>query len=235
MSTPESHPILLCYDRSPGARRAIETVGALFPGRPTVVLYVWTPISVMIGGFGAVMSLPACRRGRDPGRRTGDRRRGSTPRGCRGAGRDAGHRRPTRSTARGTRSSWLPTSMTPALIALGARGLSTVRSMLLGSVSHAVVQHARRPVLVVPPPPGRGHRASGGVGARGGSYLTRDQRRGAVEPSARPPTTVSAMPGATTNTPSSTSCAPPSQPSVIVSTRPQVSRSEPMIRAASAP
>ena len=35
-------------------------------------------------------------------------------------------------------------------IVLGARGLGRVESMLLGSVSIAVVFHAKRPVLVVP-------------------------------------------------------------------------------------
>jgi nucleotide-binding universal stress UspA family protein len=37
-------------------------------------------------------------------------------------------------------------------IVLGTRGLTGIRSMLLGSVSHAVVQHADRPVIVVPSP-----------------------------------------------------------------------------------
>jgi nucleotide-binding universal stress UspA family protein len=36
------------------------------------------------------------------------------------------------------------------LIILGARGLSRVGSVLLGSVSSAVLVHAKRPVLVVP-------------------------------------------------------------------------------------
>lgn len=35
---------------------------------------------------------------------------------------------------------------------LGSRGLTGVKSLLLGSVSHAVLQHADRPVMVVPSP-----------------------------------------------------------------------------------
>jgi nucleotide-binding universal stress UspA family protein len=38
------------------------------------------------------------------------------------------------------------------VIVLGTRGLSGVKSFLLGSVSHAVTQHADRSVLVTPSP-----------------------------------------------------------------------------------
>jgi nucleotide-binding universal stress UspA family protein len=33
-------PILVCYDDSPGAVRAVDTAGTLFPGRAAIVLYV---------------------------------------------------------------------------------------------------------------------------------------------------------------------------------------------------
>ena len=37
-----------------------------------------------------------------------------------------------------------------SVIVLGSRGLTGIKSLLLGSVSHAVLQHADRPVIVIP-------------------------------------------------------------------------------------
>jgi nucleotide-binding universal stress UspA family protein len=39
----------------------------------------------------------------------------------------------------------------PRLVVMGTRGLSAVRSAILGSVSHHVTQHVHSPVLTVPP------------------------------------------------------------------------------------
>ena len=42
------------------------------------------------------------------------------------------------------------------LIVIGSRGLSGLREIAGGSVSHDVATHARRPVLIVPPPTTKG-------------------------------------------------------------------------------
>jgi nucleotide-binding universal stress UspA family protein len=43
--------------------------------------------------------------------------------------------------------------MDAGLIVCGSRGLTGLRGLVLGSVSHAVLQHAGRPVLIAPAPP----------------------------------------------------------------------------------
>ena len=87
MSSSGTGPILLCYDSSDGARRAIEVAGALFPGRKAVVLHVWSPIAVVAAAYGGLMPLPdydesALEKVRPRGRRakapTWPRRPGST-------------------------------------------------------------------------------------------------------------------------------------------------------------
>ena len=39
------------------------------------------------------------------------------------------------------------------LVVLGTRGNTGIRSLLLGSVSHAVAHHAHRPIMIVPSQP----------------------------------------------------------------------------------
>jgi nucleotide-binding universal stress UspA family protein len=150
LSPSDSSPILLCYDRSDGARRAIEVAGTLFPGRKAVVLHVWSPVAVIAAAYGGLTPLPdydesALER---VAREVADEGAGV----ARAAGLDA-----TGAISEGTyEGTWhaivaAGKQYGAALIAIGARGLSPLKSIVLGSVSHGVAQHAHVPVLIVPP------------------------------------------------------------------------------------
>jgi nucleotide-binding universal stress UspA family protein len=151
MSTPRTRPILVCYDRSAGSRRAVELAGALFPGRRVVVLHVWTPLSVTYGPYGVMMPPSA-----EDDYPVGEAAAELAAEGAQLANASGLDARPDAVSAEsgGTSHTILDVAdqHDAELIVLGARGLSPFRSLFLGSVSHAVVQHARRPVLVVPPP-----------------------------------------------------------------------------------
>ena len=152
MTTHDTAPILLCYDGSAGSQRAIETAGALFPGRTAIVLHVWSPIAVIAAAYGGGMvSLPAYSDAEleEIALEGGGRRRAARP------PRPGSSRKPeiAEVTFDGTAARDPGRGRPPraCLIVVGARGLSTFKSMLLGSVSHGVAQHAHRPVLIVPP------------------------------------------------------------------------------------
>jgi nucleotide-binding universal stress UspA family protein len=153
LSSSASGPILLCFDRSDGARRAIKVAGALFPGRKAVVLHVWSPIAVAVAAYGGLMPLPdyddnelakVAREVAEEGAVL-----------AKAAGLDA-TAEITEGTYEGTWHAVLEGAKQQGatLIVIGARGLSTFKSFVLGSVSHGVSQHAHMPVLIVPPAAG---------------------------------------------------------------------------------
>jgi nucleotide-binding universal stress UspA family protein len=150
LSTSATEPILLCYDRSAGARRAIETAGALFPGRKAIVLHVWSPIAIAAAAYGTLAPLAAYDESELQRAARELAEEGASL--ARAAGLEA-----TAEIAEATYEGTWHTILAVAdkrgvaVIVLGARGLSTFRSLLLGSVSHGVAQHAHLPVLIVPP------------------------------------------------------------------------------------
>jgi nucleotide-binding universal stress UspA family protein len=150
MAVSHAHPLLLCFDRSAGARRAIETAGSLFPGREAVLLHVWAPIAVLIGPYAAM--LPPDEQGDAMLQVAALETAGEGVELAVGAGLVA----TPEAVPASFHGTWHEILLAAdrhecALIVLGARGLSPLRSMVLGSVSHGVAQHAHRPVLIVPP------------------------------------------------------------------------------------
>jgi len=148
-------PVLLCFDGSDDAAVAIATAARVLGPRSAVVLTVWEPVAVWqpydpATAITAPLSRLASRAlGLDDIAR--DVAREHVSRGLELA-REAGFA--AQSRIAGGRSWRVICDVADELeaepIVVGARGLSRVQSALLGSVSAAVAQHARRPVLVIP-------------------------------------------------------------------------------------
>jgi nucleotide-binding universal stress UspA family protein len=153
-------PLLLCFDGSEDAKRAIERAGALFAGRRALVVTVWQPI-VDLDGFawtGATASpvnvIELNRAAAEDGARVAD----DGVRVALEAGLEA---EPFAVEASGSVSNTIveiADRQDAAAIIMGSRGLTGVRSMLLGSVSSAVVDHADRPTLIIRHPVTGGER-----------------------------------------------------------------------------
>jgi nucleotide-binding universal stress UspA family protein len=143
-------PLLLCYDGSADAAHAIQRAGELFAGRSALVITVWQPVAAYasIASSGATVSavnLAELALEAEEGRRVADE-------GVRVANQAGLKAEPLPIEATG--AVWkiilkLAEEHSAATIVMGSRGLTGLRSLLLGSVSSAVAQHADRPTLVI--------------------------------------------------------------------------------------
>jgi nucleotide-binding universal stress UspA family protein len=144
-------PVLIAYDGSEHAKHAIRTAAGLLAVKDALVVTVWQPTSDLgaFAWYGAgpnmVNFAELDRAGAEAGGRVAEQ-------GARIA-REAGLRaEPIAIEA--TPPVWKTIIETAdlhsaAAIVIGSRGLTGLRSMLLGSVSNAVVHHADRPTLVI--------------------------------------------------------------------------------------
>jgi nucleotide-binding universal stress UspA family protein len=151
-------PLLICYDGSEDAKHAIERAGGLLAARPALVVTVWQPTASLDGGLawagvaaGVADFVELDRAAAENGGRIANE-------GVRIAHEAGVEAEPVAIKAAGP--VWKTIVQTAdyhdaAAIVMGSRGLTGVRSMLLGSVSNAVVHHAERPTLVI-------HRPNGG-------------------------------------------------------------------------
>jgi nucleotide-binding universal stress UspA family protein len=144
---PANFRVLLCYDGSDQATEAIQFAAVLFPrGTKATVLYAWEPTVLAVsGGMAAVPVPPDADEDEARARRLAE----AGAEHARSLGLDA-EPRIEQATASAWRAIVDVADSEYDLIVMGTRGLTGLSSLLLGSSSHHVAQHATRPVLIVP-------------------------------------------------------------------------------------
>jgi nucleotide-binding universal stress UspA family protein len=141
--------ILICYDGSKDAERAIDTAAALFAPRHAVVLDV-APTLTFAESMALTSSVVVGSAFEDLNTADALQRAEAGAAHARGAGLQAAARATIATTT------WegiveVADEIDAQVIVIGSRGLSGLREFTSGSVSHDVATHARRPVLIVPP------------------------------------------------------------------------------------
>jgi nucleotide-binding universal stress UspA family protein len=146
-------PVLFCYDGSEGSRAAMAAAAELVAHpAPAVVLTIWQPAWVLLtraGGFGGGYL-------NDEGKVDGEQAQFASDAAEEGVerardhGYDASSRVEEATGDAGRRILEIADELDARLIVCGRRGLGAVASALLGSVSHVVLAHAGRPVLIAP-------------------------------------------------------------------------------------
>ena len=149
--------ILIAYDGTPDANHAIAVAAALLGGGHAHIVHVWQLLSAPEEGVVFPGALP-------PAADTLDKEIGlqeARARGVTDAGVELARAAGFDADGDAVRSDGLPALMLeheidrlrPELVVIGSRGLTGLKAILKGSVSHHVGAHAHAPVLIVPPAP----------------------------------------------------------------------------------
>lgn len=146
-------PVLVCYDGSPSATRAIETVATLMQDREVVLVHVWNPpLPYLSDSFSEPEGTSAAAHD-ELDATTHDfaqKRLNEGESAARAAGLNVTPRleRSDASVAQAILS--VASALAAEVIVVGTHGHTPVQSKPLGSVSDDVLRHATLPVLIVP-------------------------------------------------------------------------------------
>jgi nucleotide-binding universal stress UspA family protein len=142
--------LLIAYDGSDQAGEALDFAAKIFAARtPATVLFAWEPTLVYAATLGMPgAAIPAEAPERDEAAATRLAEAGAQR--ARTLGLDAEGRAEEVSDSAWRTIVDVAERDHADLIVMGTRGLSGLKSLLLGSVSHHVAQHALCPVLIVP-------------------------------------------------------------------------------------
>jgi nucleotide-binding universal stress UspA family protein len=149
-------PVLFCFDGSDGSREAMRAVADLIdrPAR-AVVLTVWESVATRLALAGA-FAAGTTTGGADLDAQEESYARSVAEEGALRAG-EHGYEASamTKESFDGIAKAVLEVAddISARVIVCGQRGRGALRSALLGSVSHALASHTRRPLLITPEHP----------------------------------------------------------------------------------
>jgi nucleotide-binding universal stress UspA family protein len=148
--------ILICYDGSEDAKAAVDEAGKLFGGQPATVLTVWQPFAEVLAatplGWGIAPGVLDIEEADNASRAAAQRLAAEGAEMARQVGFNAQPRESTQIETVADAILNEAEAIGASAIVMGSRGLTGIKSLLLGSVSHAVLQRADRTVMVVPSP-----------------------------------------------------------------------------------
>jgi nucleotide-binding universal stress UspA family protein len=147
-------PVLFCYDGSDGSKTALTAAAELIKPADAVILAVWMPAAVQLARSGSfIVAVP--NEGEFDDQEASYARRiaeegavGARTRGYNAAARVAQANESVAKTI-----DEVAQEIDAGLVVCGQRGRGTIGSALLGSVSHALAAHTKRPVLIAPQHP----------------------------------------------------------------------------------
>src|ERR1700722_4403939 len=149
-----SKPVLFCYDGSDGSKTALGAAVELIKPADAVVLVVWMAAAVQLARAGSfVVAVPNEGEIDDQeaaiARQIADE--GAARARERGYNASARIAQATESVARTIDE--IAQEIDAGLVVCGQRGRGMIGSALLGSVSHALAIHTKRPLLIAPQHP----------------------------------------------------------------------------------
>jgi nucleotide-binding universal stress UspA family protein len=146
--------ILICFDGSDDAQAAVEHAARLFKGESATILTVWQLFTGFAAqsalGFGMSPAIPDVDQIDEASRKAAEETVAQGVELAQGLGLNAEPRVATQHSSTGRAILTEAADVQADAIVMGSRGLGGVKSLLLGSVSHEVIQHADRAVVVVP-------------------------------------------------------------------------------------
>jgi nucleotide-binding universal stress UspA family protein len=147
-------PVLFCYDGSDGSKTALAAAVEVIKPADAVVLVVWTPAVVQLARAGSFVVAV-------PNEGEIDAQEVATAREIAEEGAAGARKRGYNASARIAQANEsvaktideVAEEIDAGLVVCGQRGRGAIGSALLGSVSHALAAHTKRPVLIAPQHP----------------------------------------------------------------------------------